>query len=163
MSDLLDDVRIEEIYRRDIIQNIGLGIFLWLAIMGFSYLLNNLIKGSFILMNFSPILNFWITEVIICLSVLFSFIISFNKIKKKEKGNKLFRNIVILFGLSQILQFFYSYYIVSILPNYYLDNLINYNKAISENYIYILINTSFEYVKYVIVLLLIGKNRSVSS
>jgi hypothetical protein len=73
-SDLINEPKSEKSYQ-DMIHYLGVGIYLWLTIMGFSYLLKSLICKIIILNNFSPVLNFWITEIAIIVLITCSFLI----------------------------------------------------------------------------------------
>ena len=96
MKNEIKDVRI--IY-------VGIGVFLWLTIGGFSFLIENSIKDLLLNLNVQPIIIIWIKLFVQLISYTFGFILGINIIKSTKKPELIiFRNVIILFILGQILQ-----------------------------------------------------------
>jgi len=168
-NDLLDDKDYEPELYSGSIQHIGIGVFLWLSLMGFSILLVSICKEFLIIYNVKPILNIWITEIIACLFILFGFLLAIRKVKGLglKKVKLFFRNMILLFILSQILQFVHLGFILDILPDTYYLNLKSYYSYFNQTSYVSLISVGFDILIYIIIGIVIIKmsksNRSNSA
>lgn len=123
---------------------VGIGVFLWLTIGAFSFLFENSIKDLLLNLNVDPITISWSKLFIQFATYIIGFTLGINIIKSSKKPElKIFRNVIILFVLSQILQ-----YVQPMLTNLFRTE----NYFINSSEYYDLIET--EPTQYMIILIL---------
>ena len=151
MKNEIKDVRI--IY-------VGIGVFFWLTIGGFSFLIENSIKDLLLNLNIQPIIIIWIKLFIQLITYAFGFILGINIIKSTKKPELIiFRNVIILFILGQILQFFQPMLTNLFRTEKYFNNSSDYYDLIQTNPTNSLIIQILSFLSFVVVGIIIYKKR----
>lgn len=135
---------------------IGIGMFLWLSIVGCGALIRILLEDIMINYNVDVRVNIWISQIFTILAITIGTIIAVKKLKSLQLKNnfrakKILRILIIVFVISQLIQFFYTFNEYNIWPDYYLDNLEKYYLELQDYPILKIIKSGFEMLKYVIV------------
>lgn len=151
MKKLIKDTRI--IY-------VGIGVFLWLTIGGFSFLFENLIKDILLNLNVQPILIAWLKLFVQLITYVVGFILGINIIKSSEKSELIiFRNVIILFILSQILQYVQPMITNLVRTENYLNNSSEFYDLIKTESIQYMTIFILSFLSFVIVGIIIYKKR----
>ena len=139
---------------------IGIGVFLWLTIGGFSVLFENIFKDILLNINIQPRIILWTKLAVQLITYILGFIIGIKIVKSSKKTNlRIFWNLIILFTLGQILQFIQPYGIVFYVMDNYLNNLAELSEFTDSNLIENLIVNFIKFLGYFIVALIIYKNK----
>ena len=139
---------------------IGIGVFLWLTIGGFSVLFENIFKDILLNINIQPRIILWAKLAVQLITYILGFIIGIKIVKSSKKTNlRIFLNLIILFTLGQILQFIQPYGIVFYVMDNYLNNLAELSEFTDTNLIENLIVNFIKFLGYFIVALIIYKNK----
>jgi|GEM_PF-3541879 hypothetical protein len=139
---------------------IGIGVFLWLTIGGFSVLFENIFKDILLNINIQPRIILWTKLAVQLITYILGFIIGIKIVKSSKKTNlRIFWNLIILFTLGQFLQFIQPYGIVFYVMDNYLNNLAELSEFTDSNLIENLIVNFIKFLGYFIVALIIYKNK----
>jgi len=139
---------------------IGIGVFLWLTIGGFSVLFENIFKDILLNINIQPRIILWTKLAVQLITYILGFIIGIKIVISSKKTNlRIFWNLIILFTLGQFLQFIQPYGIVFYVMDNYLNNLAELSEFTDSNLIENLIVNFIKFLGYFIVALIIYKNK----
>ena len=141
---------------------LGIGVFFFLSTSGFAYLFKIVLRNLLLNINgISPVTIMLCTELV----YLLTFVIAVFGLMKNLKNRpvnvkKLYFIFIGLLILGQILQFAVPLVMQTIQTENYLSNSSEYYNSINLNLIYSTIDAVFEYLVYVIIGIVIYKNRN---
>jgi hypothetical protein len=139
---------------------IGIGVFLWLTIGGFSVLFENIVKDLFLNLNIQPRIILWTKLIVQLITYFFGFIIGIKIIKSSNKTKlRIFWNLIILFILGQLLQFLQPYGIELYGNENFFNNSAEFREFRYSNTIEYMAVMILEFLSYLIVGLIIYRNR----
>jgi len=140
---------------------VGIGVFLWLSVGGFSVLFKNTITDFLLILNVQPTIIAWTKLFVQLIIYLIGFILGLNIIKSSKKAELIiFRNVILIFVLGQILQYLQPRLtnLISKEENYY-NNLSKYLDLNSSEPTFYLIIPLLGFLIYAIVGVLIYLKR----
>ena len=116
---------------------VGVGVFLWLCIKGYGYLVRTFVRDAGLLSGLDPLVIYWSKMVVSLVTIIlfvFFLMARFQKAYHKNPNylNSFFFRLVVLYVISQVIQFLYTYYIYQIVPLDFFDALFNYDTAIYD-------------------------------
>ena len=152
-TEVIDEGSIEVKKRINPISLVGIGAFFWIFLVSFSLLLEAIFRDYFILNNYHPITNYWVSKIISVTFVVFSFWLITKQILRRYNGEKLNvgLTLVILFLLFVISQFSLHYYTELMFknsPKVYSENYMTYIDEMSSYKGLTTTQNLFESVKY---------------
>lgn len=140
---------------------IAIGILFAINVNNLSFLINNLIREMFMYFSVSPVLNFWITEIIAMLLVIRISVIFFNFLKRcdREKLAKTINFLLVLFFLIATLKYLFQNYFILFLPDNVLHEMKVYNREIINVKMYGLLFFLFECLTYLIIVFFLMRKK----
>jgi len=139
------------------------GIFAYLMISGVSYSAFFVLKDVLINMSYSRGLIMWVLEIVNLLIIVIASIFTAKSIKTSSAEGaaslkSTLRNLIILFVLTQVLQFIYSYYRFGIWPDDFIDKMDQHMSSITGLLPFAYISPIFDVLKYLAVGVIFLKN-----
>jgi len=148
MNNDLKTITEEEIYNKNfnIVNYIGMGIFVYLLINSLAGLLSDLIQSILLTFDFNLIMNFWIIKLSVLIFQLLSLFMFIAKLRKQQikPTIKLFYFVVAFYFLSVAISFLFSRYILPNLPDSYFIHANQYFNLVYEGNFYILIGMAVD-------------------
>ncbi len=138
-----------------------IGILFILNLNNISFLIRNLIREMFMFFSVSPVVNFWITELITMFVMIATSLIFFNFLRRidREKTAKTINYLLVLFFLIIILKYLFQNYFISFLSDDVLSKMKIYNREIISVKMYSLFFLLFEFFTYAIITLFLIRKR----
>ena len=138
-----------------------IGILFCLNIFTFSYLISNILREGLMYLKITPVMNFWITEVlvlllIILISVLFIKNYQENNLKRRDK---LILKLAIFYFLGLTMKFLFQNYFIQFLSTEILFEIKKFNNEIIDNKIYRLLFLIIEFITYSIIFIFIYRKK----
>ncbi|MFA7686498.1 MAG: hypothetical protein WCY25_01400 [Moheibacter sp.] len=140
---------------------IGIGIFFYLATAGFAFLLKDILR--ILLLHFDgvhPIIVKVFSELVYFLFFLTGISVLLNILKNRIVQMKnLFFQMIVLTAFGQVIQFIGSYFLFRFYRDNYFVNSSAYFEFMNQNPAYYTLDAGFEYLIYVVLGIMIYKNR----
>jgi hypothetical protein len=111
---------------------IGAGLFLWLCVRGYGYIVDKIVRDAGLLSGLDPVLIYWLKMAIELIAMIIFVIFIIGRFQKKYQNNPMFLGtffirLVVLYILSQVLQFLYTFYVYQMVPVAFFDALLGYD------------------------------------
>ncbi len=135
-------------------QLVAVGVFLYLSIVSFVYLIDLILKDLLINFQLEYSLSFWSRELVGILVVVILMTIFLKKSKGskiQESSTKIIWILIVALVLIHLLQFVYTLYQFEIWPKNFAEKLTDYYDGRSHNATLSLVQSILDYLKYIII------------
>lgn len=145
---------INKTFKRDYIL-IAVGFFAWFAFLSLAFTIEYILKHLFFILNMRNEFIFGICEITYNILIISSFYLLFKSHKSDSNYIKTIRNLILIYVITQIIQFLISIYGINyILENYY-NNWSSYSEFNRKFPRGLIINSLMEYVRFLFISLII--------
>ena len=139
---------------------IGIGIFGWLTINSFAYILSFVTKDIFFSIGTKPIITIWTQTIVQLTTYVLGILLIINIVKDKTKKEHLiFRNVLLLFILSFLLQLAEPLIPQLLGTGIYMESYYDYFDFLKNSNFYMLLHGISKGVIFIITAILIFINR----